>query len=63
VAYVENGGAAAEAGLPRGVVITALDSTPVATPEDVRAYVTNAEGPVLVTVRRPDGTQAFYEVD
>jgi S1-C subfamily serine protease len=63
VAFVENGKPAASAGLPRDVVITALDDTPVETPEDVRTYLADAEGPVLAQVQRTDGTQAFYEID
>jgi Do/DeqQ family serine protease len=64
VAFIENGQPAASAGLPRDVVITALDDTPVETPKDVEEYVADAgDDPVLVEVRRPDGTQAFYEID
>jgi len=63
VAFVEKGGAAAAAGLPLDVVVTALDDTPVTAPADVEAYLDGADGPVLVQVQRPDGTQAFYEID
>jgi S1-C subfamily serine protease len=64
VAYVEQGGAAAQAGLPRNVVLTALDDTRITSPEDVRSYLETAEGEVvLAQVLRPDGTHAFYEVD
>ena len=64
VAYVEQGGPAAQAGLPRNVVITALDDTSIATPGDVQAYLDASETEaVLVQVLRPDGTQAFYEID
>ena len=63
VAYVEKDHPAAASGLPRDVVITALDDTPVETPGDVQEYLSTAEEPVLVQVQRPDGTQAFYEVD
>ncbi len=63
VAYVENGRPAASAGLPRDVVITALDDTPVEGPEDVKAYLAATDSPVLAQVQRTDGTQAFYEVD
>ncbi len=64
VAYVEQGGAAAQAGLPRNVVLTALDDTRITGPEDVRSYLEAAEGAVvLAQVLRPDGTQAFYEID
>jgi Do/DeqQ family serine protease len=63
VAYVEKGRPADAAGLPRDVVITALDDTSVETPDDVQAYLQEAEGPVLIQVQRTDGTQAFYEID
>ena len=62
VAFVEQGRPAAEAGLPRDVVITALDDTPVSTPGDVRMHLRDADSPVLVEVRRADGTRAFYEI-
>ena len=63
VAYVEKGRPAAAAGLPRDVVITALDDSSVETPTDVQTYLAEAEGAVLVQVQREDGTQAFYEID
>jgi S1-C subfamily serine protease len=63
VAYVEQGGAAAAAGLPRDVVITALDDTAVGDPAEVQSYLSDADGPVLVQVQRTDGTQAFYEIN
>jgi len=63
VAYVEQGRPADSAGLPRDVVITALGDTAVEAPDDVQAYLQEAEGPVLVQVQRTDGTQAFYEID
>jgi len=63
VAYVESGGPADEAGVPRDVVITALDETKIEDPMDVQAYLTAAEETVLVQVERSDGTQAFYEID
>lgn len=62
VAYVEKGQSAAEAGLPRDVVITALDDVSVDAPSDVQSHLEDADGPVLVQVQRPDGTLAFYEV-
>ena len=62
VAHVDQGRPAAEAGLPRDVVITALNDTSVATPTDVQTHLQDAETPVLVEVRRPDGTRAFYEI-
>jgi Do/DeqQ family serine protease len=63
VAYVEKGRPAAAAGLPRDVVITALDDTAVDGPADVQSYLSDADGPVLVQVQRTDGTQAFYEIN
>ena len=63
VAYVENGGAAEQAGLPRDVVITRLDETPVEGPSDVVTYLDEATSPVLVQVQRRDGTPAFYEIE
>jgi Do/DeqQ family serine protease len=63
VAYVESGGDAAAAGLPRNVVITRIDDVPVDTPSDVVEYLAGATGPILVRVQRRDGTPAFYEID
>lgn len=63
VAYVENGGRADAAGMPRDVVITHLDDTPVKTPSDAVQYLSETTSPVLVQVQRRDGTKAFYEVD
>jgi Do/DeqQ family serine protease len=63
VAYVEKGHPADSAGLPRDVVVTALDDSTVEGPDDVQRYLRDAEGPVLVQVQRDDGTQAFYEID
>ena len=63
VAYVERDGRAAQAGLPRNVVITAINEQPVASPLDVQERLSAAEGPVLVEVRRSDGTPAFYEIE
>jgi Do/DeqQ family serine protease len=63
VAYVEQKGRAAQAGLPRNVVITAVDEQPVTSPLDVQDRLSDAEGPVLVKVRRSDGTTAFYEIE
>jgi serine protease Do len=63
VAYVESGGGAAAAGLPRNVVITRLDETPVETPSDVVEHLAGTTGPILVRVQRRDGTPAFYEID
>ena len=63
VAYVESGGDAAAAGLPRNVVITRLDDTPVDAPSDVVEHVAEATGPILIRVQRRDGTPAFYEIE
>lgn len=63
VAYVEQGHSAASAGLPRDVVITALNDTSIERPTDVQSYLRDADSPVLVQVQRTDGTQAFYEID
>lgn len=63
VAYVESGGKAATAGLPRNVVITHLDEVRVATPSDVVEHLAEATEPILVQVQRRDGTPAFYEIE
>ena len=63
VAYVESGGRAATAGLPRNVVITRLGDTRIETPSDVVQHLAEATGSVLVQVQRRDGTPAFYEID
>jgi Do/DeqQ family serine protease len=63
VAYVESGGDAAAAGLPRNVVITRIDDVPVDTPSDVVEHLSGAAGPILVRVQRRDGTPAFYEIE
>ncbi|ABC44961.1 Do/DeqQ family serine protease [Salinibacter ruber] len=63
VAYVESGGRAAAAGLPRNVVMTRLDDTRIESPADVVQHLSAASGPVLVEVQRRDGTPAFYEIE
>jgi len=63
VAYVEKDHPAAASGLPRDVIITALDDTSVETPEEVQRYVAEETEPILVQVQRTDGTQAFYEIE
>lgn len=63
VAYVEQGSPAARGGLPRDVVVTALDDTPIESPADVESYLEDNVAPVLVQVQRTDGTQAFYEIE
>lgn len=62
VAYVESGGAAEDAGLPRDVVIVRMDGAPVEAPSDIVARLERTDGPVLLEVQRRDGTRAFYEV-
>ena len=62
VAYVESGGTAAAAGLPRNVVITHLDDRRIRAPADVIQHMSSVTGPVLVQVQRRDGTPAFYEI-
>jgi Do/DeqQ family serine protease len=63
VAYVESGGRAAAAGVPRNVVITHLDDTRIESPADVVEHLADATGPVLVQVQRRGGTPAFYEIE
>jgi Do/DeqQ family serine protease len=62
VAFVEGDGAAAAAGMPRGVVITHVNDTPVDSPEAVRRAIDATTEPALVQLRRRNGTHAFYEV-
>lgn len=62
VAYVESGGRADTAGLPRDVVITHLNETPIEAPADVVQYLAEATRPILIQVQRRDGTPAFYEI-
>jgi len=63
VAYVEKDTPADRAGLPRDVVVTAVDEASVDAAADVKAELDAAEGPVLVRVQRRDGTSAFYEIE
>jgi len=62
VAFVEDGGAAAEAGLPRNVVILKMDGQGIATAEQAALLFRAAEGVVLVEIARRDGRVEFYEV-
>lgn len=62
VAYVEQDKPASTAGLPRDVVIVAVDGDAVRTAADVRSILDRATGPVLVDVMRRDQTRAFYEI-
>jgi len=61
IAYVEKGTPADAAGIPRDVVLTAVNGSPVASPEDVQKAL-DAAGTSLLRVQRRDGTGAFYEV-
>ena len=63
VAYVEKDSPAAVAGLPRDVVLMAVDGDTVRSPEQVQSHLEETTGPVLVRVQRRDGTSAFYEVE
>jgi Do/DeqQ family serine protease len=63
VAYVEKGGRAAAAGLPRNVVITHLNDTRIGSPPEAVQYLSGSDGSVLVQVQRRDGTPAFYEIE
>lgn len=62
IAYVDRDGAAAEAGLPRNTVITHVNDSPVRSPDALTDALNAAKAPVVVTVQRRDGTQAFYEI-
>ena len=62
VAYVDRDGSAASAGLPRNTVITHVNDSPVRTPDALIALLERAESPVVVTVKRRGGNQAFYEI-
>jgi Do/DeqQ family serine protease len=65
VAYVEKGGPAGRAGLPRGVVLKKVAGQPVSSIEDVlKAFGhAGASEAVLLRVKRRDGQTAFYEVE
>lgn len=65
IAYVQNGSVAAEAGLPRDVVITRIDQAMVRSVEEALKALERAneqDEAILIRVRRRDGTSAFYEV-
>ena len=65
IAYVEKGGLADVAGVPRDGLLRAIDSHEVATVEDLIDAIALAsveEGPALLEVVRRDGISAFYEV-
>ena len=50
------GGAAARAGIRRGDVITAVNGTPVKSPDDLRRQLEKAKGSVALLVRRGDAS-------
>ena len=65
LAYVADDGTAAQAGVPRDVVVMAIDETPVESVEEALKALrkASAEGdPALLRVKRRDGTSAFYEI-
>ena len=62
VAYIENGGTAADSGLPRNTVIVSVDGERVSEPEDVVRLLEEADGPALVEVVRRSGERAFFEL-
>lgn len=62
VAYVENGGAAMLAGLPRNTVIVSVDGEAVASPGEVVAALRQADGPVVVEIARRSGRRSFFEL-
>jgi len=61
IAYVEKDTPADAAGIPRDVVLTAVNGSPVASPNDAQKAL-DAAGTALLRVQRRDGTGAFYEV-
>lgn len=66
VAYVENGGPADGAGLPRDAAITEIAGTAITSTDDAIGMLEEAaqyEEAILVKVRRRDGSSAFYELE
>lgn len=66
ITSIKSGSPGALAGLPRDVVISHIEDMPISSASQaVRALNRAAEGtePVLLGVRRRDGTTAFYELD
>ncbi len=66
IAYVTNGSAPSLAGLPRDVVLTALNDHKVESLEvavGLLEQLSRAGQPVVFQVRRQDGRIAFYEAD
>ena len=64
VAYVERGSVADFAGLPRDVVVLGIEGVEVTSAQEATYTLEALAGrePVLLRVRRRDGTTAFYEV-
>jgi serine protease Do len=64
VIEVTPGSPAAKVGIQQGDIITALDTTPIAEPEDVVVYVTNRKlgDPVQVTVLRGGQSKTFRAI-
>ncbi|WP_022836379.1 trypsin-like peptidase domain-containing protein [Salisaeta longa] len=62
VAYVRDGGRAAAAGLNRDVVLTHVNRKAVNAAAQLAQRIEAAQPPMLVRVRRSDGTTAFYEL-
>ncbi len=65
VAYIARAGIAAAAGLRRDVLVRSVDSTPVATVEELREAVSSSlagAGSAVLEIVGRDGISAFYEV-
>ncbi|MBO6576994.1 MAG: trypsin-like peptidase domain-containing protein [Rhodothermales bacterium] len=62
VAYVENGGPASIAGLPRNTVIVSVDGASVTSAEDVELALEAGDGAPLLEVVRRSGERAFFEL-
>jgi len=63
IAYVERGGAADRAGLPRNTVITHVNDQPVDGPDALLNVLRTESGSAtLVRIQRRGGRSAFYEI-
>ncbi len=63
LSYIEAGTAAAEAGLPRDVIIERIDDEPITSVEEVVRQLGGAAAEtVLLRVKRRNGLAAFYEM-
>ncbi len=62
IAYVRSGSPAAHAGVPRDVVLLAVNDQPVASIEDALRLFEQDSTSFLLEVVRRDGYRAFYEV-